>query len=135
LIQGPCLGTKIKSCMQKKEIWFPHTSTDGSQGNNELSSMIMTLTMVEYRKEGTSYRKIYPLAFCFGKQQSTASEVIVRWPYLLITNEHICMNLCFAFEPIYIVFSNMYNIAHPLWSLISPILSAKMPNFDQNGIQ
>lgn len=53
--------------------------------------------MVEYRKQGTSYRKIFPLVFSFGKQQPTAFEVTVRWLYSLITNEHTCMNLspCF----------------------------------------
>lgn len=70
----------------------------------------MTLTMVEYRKQGTSYRKTFPLVFCFEKQQPTASEVIVRWPYLLITNEHICMNLSACFLTQFISYFLMYTM-------------------------
>ena len=74
LTQGPCSGTKVKRSTEKKDIWFSPSSTGGSQGNNELSSIIMTLTIGEYRKQGTSHRQIFPLVFCFGQQQPINSE-------------------------------------------------------------
>lgn len=131
LSQGPSLGTTVKSCMEKKKIWFPPSSAGGSRGSNELSSIITSLTMAEWRKQGTSHGKTFPLVFCFGKEQPAASEVIVKLPYLLITNEHICMNssACFSSQ-----FISHLVASTTLLSPLSPILSDNVPNFDQNGI-
>lgn len=133
--QGPCLGTKAKSCMAKKEIWFPPTSTGGSWGNYELGSIIMTLTMVEYRKRHIIQKNLSPgilfwktATYCFWGYSQVAVFTNHQWTYL-----HEPVSL--LFKPIYIIFSDVYNVAGPLLSPMSPPLSAEVPSFDQNGIQ